>query len=884
MLTKTKSILGIGLIGWLMNGYTQESSQQVVESGIELPEVPAIVRDVHMSENDIYTRPTLPPTQTSADSRVALSHKGYNMYFRLHVPEKIETNFINSKAGTHIYTTGSAAPLAEAKLNIASTYIGGGQLGLCDPSFDPQSTIKNPRACDNDDCYDLTVVGFKQETQDEQVVRRVTSTPVMVRVKNPKTIEASIASVTVGETIEGAVLPLKDMIFETMVVGKGRLLVGRSDSTMPWTNSQGETLNSAINPIYFVNDNPDNFEPCDARQWDKVYPMSHAPYDDTINTRYGFAMQPFKDMLGNIIPEDTTFWGSYPWMDKQADNLSITTFAQSLLQNGNIVSDFAVRCAVENCSDDSEIGEGGNNGRVIMGLWTHGKMVHLDGLINHLNYGVRSKDMYQRELQFYQPQDEHDGFIRVGNGRENNITLSPLGAAGNTDFLDSNEHRFNYLKHMRPVKPADVVWLMSSGSSTEEVAFDDYSNVNSFINTNMTMLLTVSTDSDSPRGLRGMVRHFDRLQNAATSPRWHIPAYAQILGNGRIEHTANGGLHGRGFWLDGKGAGLQFTIAEQPQGVAETDWFYSLFIDNRYDSKALKTLVSFPDGSKILVKEASEILYVDARKFVLSRLDVSAYMQRQAWMHLGIQVEHSTQEIHTSINGMQIHTFKAPSPVFQLVPGALTVGMDPNATYESFKGWIDDFKVFAQHLDPESVCNHANGTLVGLTKEASDPIQQKANLIPTDSHDLISQRLKTSGESKYEQYVCAHDYTQDNHIHLGNLPEGVVSIRNSIHFPEGPIYFDAPRPASDKNAFCLSCHTANGKLGLGLDALRLQADVMAIDDPRRQPLQPDPRVYGVIPQDWLGEGVPEASMRADPETGLAIDQWILPSNNTDSLK
>ncbi|MEM9102559.1 MAG: carbohydrate-binding protein [Pseudomonadota bacterium] len=872
MISNFKKVLGIGLVGCLVSG-----SGYVLAASSDLPEVPAIVRDVHMSENDHYTRPTLPPTQTSADSRIGLSHKGFDMYFRLHVPEKINTSYINSETGTHIYSTGNAKPLEAARLKIANTYISGGQLGLCDPSFDPQSNIKNPRVCDKDDCYDMAVVGFAEEIQNGETVKRVTSTAVTVRVSQPKTVNAKITQVSVGETILGSALPLKDMVFETMVVGQGRLLVARTDSTIPWINSKGQSLVSDVNPIYFVNNNPDNFEPCDARQWNKVYPLSHAPYDNTINKRYGFAMQPFKDTLGNVIAENTTFWGSYPWMDKNADNFSITTYGKSLLKEGVIKDDFAVRCAVQNCSPDEEIGEGGNKGRVFMGLWTHGKMVHLDGLINHLDYGLRSKDRYQRDVQFYQPTDGHDGFIRIGNGRENALDLSPLGSAGNTDFLDSIEHRFNYFKHMRPVKPADVVWLMSSGSASEEVSFDDYTNVNTFINANMTFALSVSNDPNRARGLRGMVKHTDRFQNAATSPLWNLPAYGQIINGGRVEETANGGINGRGYWLDGKGAGLTFDIASQPRSVTDNDWYYGIFVDTRYDSAQDKTLLSFPDGSQIKVKEDSALLLIDSTGSLRAQINVNAHMQRKQWVHFGFQMVNSGTKIKTFVNGMQVHTYNTNSPILQLVPGQLTLGVNPKNSSDNFKGWIDDFKVFADHLDPETACNQANGTLVALTDSSSNTIKEQADLIPEYVHDMMTDRLKGVGKPSYSQYVCMHDHTGDNQIHLGNLPQSVISIRNSIHFPEGPILYDAPRPNSINNKFCLMCHTVEGKQGLDLDALRLQSNVLAIDDPRRQPMQPEPFVYGVIPQNWLGLGLPAQMTMADANTGFAIDKLVLGS-------
>jgi hypothetical protein len=86
---------------------------------------------------------------------------------------------------------------------------------------------------------------------------------------------------------------------------------------------------------------------------------------------------------------------------------------------------------------------------------------------------------------------------------------------------------------------------------------------------------------------------------------------------------------------------------------------------------------------------------------------------------------------------------------------------------------------------------------------------------------------------------------------------------------------DQPRPDSSGNPFCRNCHTATGLQGLDLDALAFIPDLNAKDDPRRQPLQPYPRVHGNIPADWLGAGLPAEALVAPPE-GLAIDTLLLP--------
>ncbi|WP_086932635.1 LamG-like jellyroll fold domain-containing protein [Agarilytica rhodophyticola] len=847
---------------------------------LALPEAPAFVRDVHMSENKKYTRPTLPPTQTSADGRVALSHKSAT-FFRLHVPEKLNTPFVRSPAGTYIYSSPDAMPDPTTRAPIPSQNRNG-HVALCDPSFDPQSDVKNPRVCGNDDCYDMYVVSFRKDQQRGKETKRLVSTEVTVRVANPKTRNAKIVDVDLGNVVISPThLPIDDTFFEPMVVGEGRLLVGRTGAGgtfMPWTNSKGVTKTSFTNVVYMTNDRPDNFKACDVRQWNKVFPLSHAPYDNTINQRYGFAMQKFKDTAGKVIKEDTTFWGSYPWMDKDADNISLTTFDDSLLDRRTFTSEYDFRCPRGvTCSSDSEVDSFGNQGRVIMGLWTRGKMVHLDGILNHVNYSINSEDHNHREVRYYDRANDHNGYIRVGNGRENQIALMPLGSSGNTDFLDSNEHRFNYLENMRPVTPRDVVWTMSTGSATAEVHFDDYLNVNTFINANMNNMIEVLPDSERFY-TRGVKRHDDRIQNASTSPLWNVPRYGRVLGNGRIEETANGGIEGRGFWLDGEGSAIEFDVPRQSRNISNKSWYYSVFVDVRNTGNNDKTLISFPDGSKVKLRGTNYLRYYDTIGDLIANIDISQGVRRNRWAHIGIQRLPNNNKIKTFINGMHIHNYSHHEEVFQMVPGKLTLGMNPEDDNENFRGWIDDFKVFSENINREVACNHANGTLVGVNGRLGKWWQGIADRTPEWVNNEISNHLRRVNAPDYPQYFCFHNYSGDNKADLGNVPVGAVSVRDDFVFPEGPIKRNAPRPESRNNAFCLTCHTSDGKEGLSLQALALRPGVNAINDPRRQPMQPDPRIFGNIPENWLGNDLPARRIYADPISGYPIDRLVLPKN------
>jgi len=174
-------------------------------------------------------------------------------------------------------------------------------------------------------------------------------------------------------------------------------------------------------------------------------------------------------------------------------------------------------------------------------------------------------------------------------------------------------------------------------------------------------------------------------------------------------------------------------------------------------------------------------------------------------------------------------------------------------TNAGFKGWIDDFKVIARKLDPETACNHAGGTLIGLPAGYTGEHTHFANWFPASTHQAISNRLHNSGETAYAAYANHYDHGKDNGAHLGNLPAGTASLRDAIHFPEGPFYHNTPRPDSTQNQFCITCHSAPSanenthavafKNGLTMEALMLRP-VNAVQDLRRLPSQPPAVVTG----------------------------------------
>ena len=196
-------------------------------------------------------------------------------------------------------------------------------------------------------------------------------------------------------------------------------------------------------------------------------------------------------------------------------------------------------------------------------------------------FNQRSQDSTHRNIRLYEG-NNRQAFVRVGNGRDGTTADLPPGSSGSTSFFDSNENRFNFLESMFPVTPADVTWIVSSGRGTDELAFDDYVNPNSFINSSMAQVQRFrQVNNRRTPELTDNVYVRDAVQNGATATRWRIPANGELFGDTRIEPVAMGGVKGKGLWLDGDNDGIRYQIRNQPRDVLDSDWYYSLFVDRR---------------------------------------------------------------------------------------------------------------------------------------------------------------------------------------------------------------------------------------------------------------------------------------------------------------
>ena len=838
------------------------------------PEVPAIERPVHISDQGSYERPYLPVYRTTRDGRLSYNVKSNGSTLRLYLnaPEKIQNHFNNSAEGPNLLARTTSVNVGTGQLR--GTNNGGGNVhsAICEVP-DAQGNQRNPYPCGNDDCYDMVFIQSGSSTP-SRVDRQLQGTPGTIRVRNPKTPNAFIQSVVLGDTVVSPHRFTYRQLFEISTTANGNMLIGRIENDrITWRNRRtNQNITGRYDMVYF----PAPIDPsraCDVTQWDEIKPLGHAPYDPEINTTYGFAKQRFRDAQGRVVPDNNDLAGTYPWIDSEGNNIGFATLASNI--------NFPVSCVPNRgCNNNNFGGTPPLQGKMVVGSWTRGKMVLMDNLANNIDYpqaqqednGHRLVDMYAAGTG---PNSNSSGLVRIGHGRDNDGLAGLAANPTNTTFLESIESKLNFWENMIPSTPGDVVWHMSTGAGSDEFAFDDFSNINAVILSSMVQA-TENTGNTRTQFVSG---NNIRVQNASTTDRWNIPAFGRVIGT-RIETVAQGGIHGKGLYHDGTSR-IEYQMPTQPLVVRDNDWQISLYVDARFaNNQVVRSLINFPDGSELQLVGRDQVRYWDNGD-VLRTINLPRAIPEDGWAHIGVQMSNRNRSATFYLNGYALDTFTANRNFFELHNGLLSVGDHATRNTNGFVGWIDDFKVIAQNTNPADWCTHANGYLAG-SDNSNGVWANIAASYPASSHQRITALLQSNNEETYSNYACYVDYSDDYRARKDTIPAGFTSIRESINFPEGPVVHNEPRPNSVDNQFCLQCHTAESQGGLGLDALTFNANLTAENDPRRQPMQPAARVFGHIPADWLGEDLPRTDMVA-PAEGFPIDEALLPSGNSGPL-
>lgn len=907
-----------------------------------VPESPAIWREVTGVVNTypggvgttpvpVFTRPHMPAFRTSADGRIACIVEGGGAAgstpgFTLMMPEKMTVPFLLNPAGSY---TMSATTFTRINADTSFGTIALGSRNFTDGVKYPSHVCLwdsggNPQVVAGEDVYNIKVFCSANSGTSPANRTQFFVTPVRITVSNPKTASAAIRLVEKsGPTVAGPQFTFQGSAFEPVVCGDGRLLIVRVGSpSLPWTDTETGLARTpqGCDIVYSYYTGGTDADPT---QWTNIIPISHAPYDSRINTKFGFAMAPFRDPEGTLIPDGEDIGASYPWIDREAKNLFFETVYDKLhyLANGTYNNGRYPQTAAPGETADYLQGEDGgkHQGIAIAGLWTHGKIVMIDNLNNAMDYAIGQGDTnaaggtstgpQHRLVNLFQansgPLGNESGWLLLGYGRS--TKKMPAGENDNSNIIDSLENIFNYRTQAFPLTRRDVVWHLSNGQQADELVFDDYVDPDAFIVANMAGLLTFPSGAGSSSGGNSFTHHSGwnsstnvfsnpvKLQNAATptADKWIVPKHGLVVGSGRLEPAASGGVHGKGFSMDGN-IGLEFNVVAQPQTVTSKDWYVGLFVDSRFGNDTTqRRLMTFPDGTSVHLYGRSQVLYADAAGAIIHRIALPAVnaaapvsamddlLPDTGWAHLAFQIRDGNTRVDFYLNGLPYNRWEdAYQAIFKMSVGKLTVGKLASSTVPGFAGWLDEFKVFAHAMDFESACNQANGSLIGLPSAYTDVWKSKfANRFPSWAHTEITNFLKNNGETSYPLYANFYNYKADNAAHRDNVPAGTVALRQSIHFPEGPLFHNRPRPDSESNSFCLSCHHVDGKGGLDLIALELDDTWNASNDPRRQPSQPPSKIFGRIPAGLINSTAQPTALTDLGTTGKLIDEWMLSSFN-----
>ncbi|MEZ4361716.1 MAG: hypothetical protein R3B48_16125 [Kofleriaceae bacterium] len=824
------------------------------------------------------------PTRATYDGRIAFESETQAKFgrrcFRVIRPEVLTGHLSQSVVEL-------ASPLAERFCLPVSTFHGSTAAGLlgiqgavCDAAatqpagrVDPLTSNRQPQPCAANpaaDCYRVTTITHFEATAGPP--NEVWSREFEITVTNPKTPTARITAVTpLGvpqKSLQGGT------IIEPVLSGDGRLFVYHD----------GRTIKYAVSPP------SGGFAPCDARGFKPARSISHMFWDPDM-APYGIARFQLRDSENRLIADDAEVGGAYPWIDRNGSNLFITTGGNSLYYMnaaGVIKSRYPVLTAPvpgaspnppTNLTEIRAIGDvGGRNGIMVMGLWTQGKMVVLDNRINNSDLAILDVNpaIHDRNLDLYA---STPGGTRIG--------------ASNSFFINSLENVLNHDPDLRPITPRDVVWQVAATTGTAEVAFDDFllKRMLIFSPMNPTVANTAPAlhSRDYVDGFRntGQFRgegflDTPHVQNAAATTYWTLPSFGSLLGGARVEPVAAGGVTAKGIHLDGLDDRIEYPIpaqsASRATDMATSAWMYSLWLNPTTALSATQRLIlTTPDGTQVLLTAARVLIRRGAETAAIT-VPIPIRLAPTRYSHLAIVSRPSGagSSLALHLDGFLLATVATTTPMLRLSGGAgAQVVVGTTTAAPGFIGWIDELKVLAEQPGPEQMCNHAQGTLVGVSV---GPGFDRAGLYPASSHAALSTAL-SSGVT-YPRYYC-----ESHFVGAADAAGYVCKISRTsprcvgqrVQFPEGPLKHGVPRPSSAGNAFCLSCHdNANPSFTMKTAALSFTPGLLLENDRRRQPMQPSSRLFGMIPAHLFGPGLPATTLSGGA-AGLKVDLYVLPA-------
>jgi hypothetical protein len=691
----------------------------------------------------------------------------------------------------------------------------------------PTTVIAAPDG--ENDAYDLTLIGFTDTTNQSTETWQV---DVHLVVLNPKTAQAALdrQNSYVKRIVQGPTLTTVPMALEPMTTSDGQLLVARTGSPTTF-----DTFTSQYNIFYAYSQSPGGF--CDVAKFATEFqpkPILYAPHDPLLKDengvpRYGLAARPMRDPMNQRLVTDAqvsgppfdvpNLAGTYPWIDMAGRNLFFYALHSTNSFSGSEQTRFPTTCVSGSSCAKAETLDN-TRGLSVMGSWTNGKAVLLDGLINNIDFGYGVGADGQRNLALYADADP----IRFASGRANGVvSLGP--AVDNITIVDSLENLHNDKAAWQPRTRRDVVWKVSRGHVSDEVAFDDFIDPNVFLYAPMNGVANLLNgryldgfEQPDPQCSQAADGTFldgaVRVQNAATMPTemGDIPAAGTVTSDVRIEPAALGGIHGRGLYLPA-GASLQFLLTNHGQASSQHSWYTGFFVDGAQAGQALEI-----DGRFSVSLNPHSVTITPTGQSARTAATTPTLLGA-GWTHIGllVQVEGATPSVALYVNGDYVATANWPaSAMATFYPDWAD---DTALTLSPGEAWVDELKIimnagFMSAL-PEITCNHARGSMIQPSSGAS---------------------------------FC-RPAADNGAVTVG---AGETSLRSAQLFAGAKLVASLPRPDFSTNAFCTTCHVPTSMdperlVSLQPAALGRSSYKRLDTDPRRQPLIPPRELFGNIP-------------------------------------
>ncbi|MEQ9501685.1 MAG: LamG-like jellyroll fold domain-containing protein [Deltaproteobacteria bacterium] len=606
---------------------------------------------------------------------------------------------------------------------------------------------------------------------------------------------------------------------------------------------------------------------CDASTWTTFHPLSRAHGDGNVHGRYGFAEHPVVYPDGTPATPGDKIGGAYPWIDRAGANVFLGSHVPTF---GWKECDPALLPSLDADDCGGEVGDvNAKNAKApkVVGLWTRGKMIHLDGVINGSDWTARTSDA--------------DPFYVAAFGDGDWVKVRP---GNNTDFF-TFENLFNQFDATTPLLPGDVVWTMTAGSNhvNAEVSFDDYLTEGALIiapmNDRLQMKQRWINQYGEPGGLNywrnnGMsFNGVDDVENEKfTGNGIYLQNNAPLSGSnlprlwlrgGAFIPPISTGVIGKAVYLDGHNDHIEVAPIQ-----TNPDHFYLGLWVELHDFNT-RTLYKFPDDSIVRVSHNS--LWFQHSPTGLNQYGcfgggqtqiVSAPIGTERWTHIGLAF--GGGDVHVYVDGNLVGT------------KTLTGGFDFGAPYDPFivgtnedlcyyyptetrpvRAWIDELKLF--ELSPgqkstayfaEIACNHALGS-----RNASGQCEQ----IDFRQTEVLDANGVGSGLefplATYRTTECGSSTHRNAGSDCGRMSALGIA----------PLDPDDPRPNESSNLFCQTCHDPSGPRSVAFDeinsydlsmlALVYESWHDAKDDRRRQPL-----FYGPEFDELLWDGTNNVKM------------------------